>query len=351
MAISSTIRVRAAALLAALVVSGCETLSYYVQAIGGHLDLIGRARPVSELLADPAISAALRDQLALALRLREFASRELGLPDNDSYRSFADIARPYAVWNVVAAKEFSVEAVESCFPVAGCVTYRGFFDRADAERSALRLRAEGFDTVVLGVPAYSTLGAFADPLLSTFVGWPEAELARLLFHELAHQLIYVKDDSSFNESFAVALEREGVRRWFSASGREADLLRFHEARDLERSLAQRIAATRAELRALYASGLAPEVMRERKRAVLDALAADPVFQRYANRQRIAPNNALIASFATYLQRLPAFERLLAQSGGSLERFYAAVRALASLDRAARERELERYEIGMSTTLR
>jgi len=332
-------------------VSGCETLSYYAQAIGGHLDLIGRARPVSELLADPAISEALRGQLALALRLREFASRELGLPDNDSYRRFAELARPYAVWNVVAAKEFSVDAVESCFPVAGCVTYRGFFDRADAQRYAERLRIEGFDTVVLGVPAYSTLGTFADPLLSTFVGWPEAELARLLFHELAHQLIYVKDDSSFNESFAVALEREGVRRWFSASGREADLRRFHEARERERSLAQRIGATRSELRALYASGLAPEAMRERKRVALEALAADPLFRNFANRQQIAPNNALLASFATYLQRVPAFERLLAQSGGNLERFYAEVRALAALDRPARDRQFERYEIGMSTTLR
>ena len=331
--------------------SGCETLSYYAQAIGGHLALIGRARSVTELLADPAIPGALREQLALALRLREFASRELGLPDNDSYRQFADLARPYAVWNVFAAKEFSVEAVESCFPVAGCVTYRGFFDRADAERYAERLRIEGFDTVVLGVPAYSTLGTFADPLLSTFVGWPEAELARLLFHELAHQLIYVKDDSSFNESFAVALEREGVRRWFSASGREADLRRFHEVRERERSLAQRIGATRAELRALYASGLAPEVMRERKRVVLEALAADPLFRNFANRQQIAPNNALLASFATYQQRVPAFERLLTQSGGNLERFYAEVRALAALDRPARDRQFERYEIGMSTTLR
>ena len=338
-------------MFAALALSGCETLSYYAQAIGGHLELMGRARPVGEVLADQTTPAALREQLALALRLREFASRELGLPDNGSYRRFADLARPFAVWNVVAAKEFSVEAVESCFPVAGCVTYRGFFNRSDAERHAERLRAKGFDAAVLGIPAYSTLGVFADPLLSTFVGWPEAELARLLFHELAHQLIYVKDDSSFNESFAVVVEREGVRRWFSENGREADLRRYREARERERELAQRIEATRAELRALYASGTAPEIMRERKRVAFEALAADPVFQRYANRQQIKPNNALLASFATYLQRVPAFERLLARDGGRLERFYADVRALAALDKSARERQLQRYEIGMSTTLR
>jgi len=339
------------ALLALLALAGCETLSYYAQAVSGHFDLTARARPVDELLGDAQTPQRLREQLALAQRLREFASRELGLPDNGSYRRFADLARPYAVWNVFAAAEFSLEAVQSCFPVAGCVGYRGFFAQADADNHAARLQQQGFDTAVLGVPAYSTLGAFDDPLLSTFIAWPEAELARLLFHELAHQLVYVKGDSTFNESFAVAVEREGVRRWLGAVGREADLRRYREARQRERELAQLLETTRTRLASLYAPGLAPQAMRERKRLAFAELAAHPVYQRYASRMGAAPNNALLASHAIYSQRVPAFERLLAALGGDLEKFYAEVKVLAALERTERDRRLDRYEIGMSTTLR
>ncbi len=339
------------ALLTSLLLAGCETLSYYAQAVSGHFDLAARARPVDELLSDAQTPLGLREQLALAQRLREFASRELGLPDNGSYRRFADLARPYAVWNVFAAAEFSLEAVQSCFPVAGCVAYRGFFDRSDADAHAARLRQRGFDVVVLGVPAYSTLGAFSDPLLSTFIAWPEAELARLLFHELAHQLVYVKDDSAFNESFAVAVEREGLRRWLSAGGRAGELRRFEEARHREQEFARLLGATRARLEMLYAAKLAPDDMRVHKRAAFAGLAADPLYRRYARRFGEAPNNALLASFATYSQRVPAFERLLAARGGELEKFYAEVRALAALDKAERNRRLDGYEIGMSTTLR
>jgi predicted aminopeptidase len=337
--------------LISIPLAGCETLSYYAQAVSGHLDLTVRARSVDALLSDARTPPALREQLALAQRLREFASRELGLPDNGSYRRFADLARPFAVWNVFAAAEFSLDALQSCFPVAGCVAYRGFFDRADADAHATVLRQRGLDVVVLGVPAYSTLGAFDDPLLSTFIAWPEAELARLLFHELSHQLVYVKDDSTFNESFAVAVEREGVRRWFSAGGREGELRRYQEARDREQEFLKLLGATRARLAALYAAVFAPDEMRARKRAAFDELAADPVYRRHAGRIGGAPNNALLASFATYSQRVPAFERLLAARGVDLERFYAEVRALAALDKAERNRRLDDYEIGMSTILR
>lgn len=339
------------ALAGVLLLAGCETLSYYAQAVSGHFDLIARARPVGEWLSEAQTPQALREQLVRAQRLREFASRELKLPDNGSYREFADLARPYAVWNVFAAAEFSLEAVQSCFPVAGCVGYRGFFAQTDAERHAARLRGQGFDTAVLGVPAYSTLGAFDDPLLSTFIAWPEAELARLLFHELAHQLAYLKGDSTFNESFAVAVEREGVRRWLAAGGREAELSRHGQVRERERDLAQLFEATRARLAGLYASGLAPQVMREKKRAAFAELAAHPAYQRHARRLGAMPNNALLASHAIYSQHVPAFERLLASLGGDLEKFYAEVSALAALDKAERERRLAGYEMETSTTLR
>ncbi len=340
-----------AALLASLSLTGCETLSYYAQAVGGHFELTASARPVSEWLSDAQTPPALREQLALAQRLRAFAASDLGLPDNGSYRRFADLTRPFAVWNVFAAREFSLEPEQSCFPVAGCVAYRGFFAHTDAEAHAAGLQRQGFDTAVLGVPAYSTLGVFDDPLLSTFIAWPEADLARLLFHELAHQLVYVKGDSTFNESFAVALEREGVRRWLVAGGRDAELRRHLESRQRAQELAQLLEATRVQLASLYASKVAPEAMRERKHAALAALAAHPTYRRHASRLGTMPNNALLASHAVYSRRVPAFERMLAAFGGDLEKFYAEVQALAALNKPQRDRRLTGYETGMSTTLR
>lgn len=302
--------------LSALVLSGCETLAYYGQATGGHLALMARARPLGEVEASPA----LRERLNTAAAIREFASRELKLPDNASYRSYADLGRPYAVWNVVAAPEFSLEPVQSCFPIAGCVSYRGYYDRAAAGRYAEALRAAGNDVIVYGVPAYSTLGWFDDPLLSTFIGYPEAELARLIFHELAHQLLYVKDDTTFNESFAVAVEREGVRRWLAARGREAP--------PPAASAAPQVAEVRVRLEALYRTRLAPEAMRERKRAALEALR--PVMARMPAFEGQEPNNAFVASHATYTDLVPEFERLLGEANGDLPAFYALARKLASV---------------------
>ena len=300
--------------LSALVLSGCETLAYYGQAAGGHLALMARARPVVEVDADPA----LRERLKTAVAIRDFASRELQLPDNGSYRSYADLGRPYAVWTVVAAPEFSLEPLQSCFLFAGCVSYRGYYDRAAAERYATELRAAGNDVVVYGVPAYSTLGWFDDPLLSTFIGYPDADLARLIFHELAHRLLYVKNDTTFNESFAVAVERAGLRRWLAAQGREAAPAR---------SPAPQIAEVRARLEALYRTRLAPQAMRERKRAELEALR--PVMARMPAFEGQEPSNAFVASYATYTELLPAFERLLAEAKGDLPAFYALARQFAS----------------------
>ena len=314
-------------LLVLLMLGGCETLSYYAQAVGGQIELMARAQPLATLIADPATPQALRERLELARSIRDYASRELKLPDNGSYRSYADLGRPYVVWNVVAAPEFSLEPVESCFPVAGCVPYRGFFAREDAERHAGELRAAGNDVSMRGVPAYSTLGRFDDPLLSTFIRYPDAELARLIFHELAHQLLYVKGDSTFNESFAVAVEREGVRRWLAATGRGAGLEAFLEAQERSRAFYDELERSRARLKALYAMPLPPAAMRESRRAefarLKKTMEAIPRFK------DVEANNALLASFATYTQLVPAFEKLLAEEGGDLEKFYARVKTLSS----------------------
>jgi len=328
---------RLLAIAAAAGLAGCETLAYYSQAVSGHLDLMSRAQPVEKVLADARTPQPLRDRLALARSIRDFASRELKLPDNASYRSYADLGRAYAVWNVVAAPEFSLEPVRSCFPVAGCVAYRGFFARQDAERHAQSLQAQGNDVFVYGVPAYSTLGRFDDPLLSTFIRYPDAEFARLVFHELAHQVVYLKDDSTFNESFAVAVEREGVRRWLAAAGREAELRAWLQGQQRGEEFVRLLEVARERLARLYALRLAPEAMRARKRGELKALkenylALKGAWGGYAGFDRLLepePNNALLASFATYTQLVPAFERLLAGEGGDLERFYARVRELAA----------------------
>jgi predicted aminopeptidase len=303
--------------------AGCETLAYYAQAVGGQMSLMSGKRTVAAMLEDKGTPPALRSRLEFARSVRDYASRELKLPDNGSYRSYADIGRPYAVWNVVAAPEFALEPLQSCFPVAGCVSYRGFFAQADAERYAAELRAGGYDVYVYGVAAYSTLGRFDDPLLSSFIGLPDAELARLLFHELAHQVAYVKDDSTFNESFAVTVEREGVRRWLLATGRGlADWLAAEEGR---RQLVAEIQQARARLAQLYRSRIAVEAMRERKRSELEALQ-----QKLSGRFKgVAPNNALLASFATYTELVNEFEYLLKENDGDMERFYAQVRRYAA----------------------
>ena len=213
-----------AGLALATALGGCS-LGYYAQSVGGHLDLMQRARPVEQWVADPATPDALRERLRLAQRLRAFASDELKLPDNASYRRFAHLDRNAVVWNVVATPELSLTLQTWCFPVMGCVGYRGYFQRAPADQLAADLRAQGLDVSVYGVPAYSTLGwtnwLGGDPLLSTFIRWPESELARLLFHELAHQVVYVADDTAFNESYATAVERLGLQRWLAGAGAAA----------------------------------------------------------------------------------------------------------------------------------
>jgi len=315
-----------AALAAAVLLAGCETLSYYAQAIGGQMSLMSRARPVEDLLADPSTPRALRERLRLSQEIRDFAVTDLKLPDNASYRRYADIGRPYAVWNVVAAPEFSLEPLKSCFPVAGCVSYRGFFAQDDAERYAAGLRAQGNDVYIQGVPAYSTLGRFDDPLLSTFINYPDASLAQLVFHELAHQLAYVQDDSTFNESFAVVVEREGVRRWLAATGRSAEQKAYLAVRERNRAYASEMEQARAKLRVLYRQRIAPEAMRQAKRAEFAALQAK---LGGAGSKDAAPNNAFLAAFATYTDLVSSFEYLLQEEGGDLERFYARVKRYAA----------------------
>jgi len=323
--------------LAALgLLGGC----YVLQAARGQLDLNARRVPVEQLLAAPDTPPPLRAQLELAGRIRTFASRELALPDNGSYRSYADVGRPFVVWNVFAAPEFAVEPRIWCFPVAGCVAYRGYFSEQRARDYALGLEARGYDVAVTGVPAYSTLGHFADPLLSTMLQWDETELAALVFHELAHQLLYVKGDTAFNEAFASVVEREGVRRWLDAAGRPQALAAYLEREARYREVAALVAAGRARLRALYGGTLPPAELRAAKAEEFARLRAEYAARRaalagYGWLFEAPPNNARLLAVATYEDCVPELERQLATAGRDLPRFYAAARALAELASAAR----------------
>jgi predicted aminopeptidase len=343
----------AIALTGLLFLQGCSTLGYLSQTASGHLGLISSARAIEDVIGDPATSRELKDRLQLAREIRQYASLALGLPENRSYARYTSLDRPFAVWNVVATREFSVHPLRSCFPFSGCTDYRGFFDLAAANHYAELLRARGHDVLVYGVPAYSTLGYFDDPLLSSFIYFPEPELARLLFHELAHQRVYVKDDSAFNESFAIVVEREGVRRWLAARGRPEMLAGSNDALGRTTDFNELLLRTRGRLEELYQSSNTSEdvvYIRQRKARILSELKAgyEALRQKWGGRpsgyDRLVgehPNNALLALAHTYGRWVPAFERMLEESEGELPRFYGSVKSLAEQPAEARDAVLMR----------
>jgi predicted aminopeptidase len=320
---------------------------YLLESAQGQFSLMSKREPIARMLGQASTPPRLRTQLEAVTSIRDFASRELKLPDNGSYRSYADVGRPYVVWNVVAAPEFSVEAKEWCYPIVGCVAYRGYFSQGLAESFAAGLRKQSFDVSVGGVAAYSTLGHFDDPILNTMVGWDDVDLAAIVFHELTHQLLYVAGDAPFNEALATTVEEEGVRRWLRAQGRENDLA-AHAARQARYlQVIGLLRHTRAELQALYVSGLDTTAMRARKRRAFEDLR-ESYGRLKASWGGPAPfdswfkgevNNAHLAAVATYYDCVPGFERELAAVGGDLPAFYRRVRALAKLEQPARDAAL------------
>jgi predicted aminopeptidase len=335
-------------------VAGCGYAEYLWQGAVGQVELIAGARPLEDVLATTR-DAKLAERLARAREIRAFASRELALPDNGSYLRYTDVGRPFVVWNVFAAPPLSLEPRQWCFPVAGCVNYRGYFREDDAKAEAARLAARGDDVHVGGVPAYSTLGWFDDPLLSTFIRYPETALARLVFHELAHQVVYVKDDTSFNEAFATAVEEAGLARWLAAQAGTphhaalvAEAARGERLRDGFRSWARE---ARAELATIYASGASEAEKRARKAAVFERMRAAYEVAKagegglagydrwFAGHDGSGPNNASLAAVALYDDKVPAFRALLASVGGDMPAFYGRVRDLAAKPRAERDAAL------------
>ena len=343
------------ALLAVLALGGCASVGYYTQSVTGHLGLMARARPVETVIAAPETAPRLAERLRTALGIREFASDVLDLPANASYHRYVDLERRYVVWNVVAAPELSLEPRRWCFPVAGCLSYRGYFSESDAAAYAAKLASEGWDVTVAGVRAYSTLGWFDDPLLSSMTALPEYALAGIVFHELAHQRLYVPGDTEFNESFAVVVERAGVRRWIEAAGRPGLGGRYRVAAERRAAFLDMVRDTRRSLEAVYASSGTDAEKRAAKARAFDRLRSryaalratwtsgptyDPWFER-------GVNNAAVALFSTYDRWVPALEALLARSGGDLEAFYRACEALAALSPDERRARLEALDPSVS----
>ncbi len=328
--------------------TACGSLTYYAQSVQGQLGVLAASRPVEQVLADPQTPVDVEQRLEQLPQLRDFAQGELGLVSSSSYRSYADVGREALVWSVVAAPADSLQPRQWCYPVLGCASYRGYFSRQAAQAYALELARQGWDVAVEPVPAYSTLGWFSDPLPSTVIHWPLTEIAGLIFHELAHETLYVTGDSAFNEAYASVVEQEGVRRWVARHGSDAQRRDHAKSQQRREGFLGLLAATRERLLELYAAGLEPEVMRARKAGILAELRAAYAqtkagwggysgYDRWFDRPL---NNAHFASLGTYHGWEPAFRQILANSAGDMAAFHEACRRLADLPEARREARMQ-----------
>lgn len=343
-----------------LVVGGCFLLlvqiegCYYMQAARGQMGLMNKRRPIVEVIADDESSEELKARLTMVSDARAFSIDELQLPDNSSYRSYADLERDYVVWNVFAAPEFSLAPKRWCYPVAGCVAYRGYFAEDAANKHAQKLIEQGYDTTVGGVAAYSTLGRFSDPVLNTMMRWSDVELVATLFHELAHQKLYVKGDTAFNESFATAVADIGLEKWLAKKGQSDQLDARQTRAGLRRDVLSLIDEAKVQLEALYSSDLEPPNMRAQKTEILQGLSED--IQRAiadaggsSSGWMSGPlNNARLASLGLYEGHVAAFRSVYAECDNDLACFYEQAAAIAGMTDVERIRRLEQLGAVLST---
>ncbi|HSW11369.1 MAG TPA: aminopeptidase [Solimonas sp.] len=339
---------RATVLILAAALSACSSLGYYAHLAAGQTALLNAREPIAEVVADQSRDPQLRRQLQLVQDARRWAVQQLKLPDNRSYTTYADLGRPYVVWNVFAAPELSLEPVQHCFLVVGCLSYRGYYERDGAEREARQLRRQGYDVFVSGVPAYSTLNWFDDPVLNSMMRWSDEILVGTIFHELAHQRLYIRDDTAFNESFAEFVEDEGLRAWLAAQGGSNEGWRLYEQR--RHQFIDLVLAMRSRLVQVYAADLPEDDRRAAKLRQFVQLRQDyeqlrdgpwtgyTGFDRWF--EHYEANNARLLPFALYDEYKPAFAALFRQQGGDWERFYEAAAALSRLPPEQRRGQLE-----------
>ena len=328
---------------------GCSSIDYYRDAINGHFEIMRQAEPIEKIISRNTTSTELKNTLLCMQEARDFATKELLLPNNGSYRKYADIGRDCVAWNVIATEEFSVEPEQWCFPVAGCVSYKGFFSRREAKNYAIELQEQGLDTHVTGALAYSTLGWFDDPILSTMLSPDESNCIEVLFHELAHQKLYIEDDTAFNEAFATAVAEEGIRRWFTKSGNKKAYEDFLASRQQKKKFNSLILNTREQLRSLYLQKISPELMRQRKQEIFSQLRSDYTElkndwnwdDRYDSWISQKLNNAHLTLVATYHNLVPTFHLVLLQSNGDMKTFYDRVSSISSQPYEERHKTLQR----------
>ena len=336
-----------ALILLMITANSCTTLSYYEHSISGHLEIMQKSRPIEMILRQTGISSELRTSLQQVMEIRKYASAILFLPDNKSYTSYADLDRPYVIWNVVATPEFSLEPLNWCYLVVGCLTYRGYFSKSEAAAYAQELQTEGYDVNIAGVTAYSTLGWFADPVINTMLGYDSIFLARVIFHELAHQLFYFTDDTEFNEAFADTVAEYGVRCWLKDNNMVKELTEFEQTLTGEKAFNLLIYKYKTKLDDLYHSTLNTNEMRQQKQIIFDAMHRDydqlhtswPEPEDYEAWFNSGINNAKLALVLTYKNLVPSFYKILSQGNYDLRQFYRAVGRLAECDKTTRRRIL------------
>jgi predicted aminopeptidase len=336
-------------LLAALLLGGCTTLGYYGHLARGQMRLLQLREPIDRILADPQRDPELQRRLKKVLAVRRWAVERLGLPDNRSYTSYADLGRPYVIWNVFAAPELSLDPVQNCFVIVGCMAYRGYYLREPAEGQAEILKARGYDVFVSGVPAYSTLNWFEDPVLSSMMRWSDEILIGTIIHELAHQQLYARNDTAFNESFAEFVEEQALEQYLAEQGGTTQAWRLYEQR--RRQFIDLVLATRSRLEQVYRSERSDEEKRMAKveqflqlREEYQKLRDGPWigytgFDRWF--EELEANNARLLPFGLYDSYKPAFGVLFKREGEDWPRFFAAAERLARLSSRERKRELKR----------
>ncbi len=323
------------ALLPLLALCACSTVQFYTQAVSGQTEIWRKSRPNAEALADPSVAEKVKQRLRLIEELRAFAASDLHLPTK-SFGKYCDLKRPYVVWVVYAAPEFSTESKKWWYPLVGSLKYRGFFNEKDAKQEADRLKRKGYDVFIGGVEAYSTLGYLADPILNTFLHRSDAELAELIFHELTHAKVFIPGDTDFNEAFATANAEDGVRRWLRSKKDVKGLREYEASLKRNRKAVELMLRTREKLKAVYAASH-PSVEEERqaKQRVFDGMLKDaqvvsPNARINIRRSPKSWNNARINTVATYYTMVPGFERLLKAEGGDLEAFHHKVASMRKL---------------------
>lgn len=339
-------------LISVIFLSACGTLGYYYQSAKGQLDLLTRREPIDDLLKDQSLDSEIRDRLELVRQIRQFASQQLHLPDNQSYTEYTDLKRPYALWNVFAAPELSTMPYEWCYPIVGCVVYRGYFDEAKARAYAATLTKKKLDSYVGGVPAYSTLGWFDDPVLNTILHYPDYELAGLIFHELAHQLVYVKGDSVFNESFASAIEIEGTERWLKSLNLPKQIQTYRLQRLRDQKVVELILSYRDRMQTMYETRISDEAKYQQKSQLLAKMKQDyqnliepwEGYKRYGQWFGQDLNNAHFVVISAYHDKVPAFLELLRRHDSNLISFYKSVIALSEQSAEDRNRFLDSLEL-------